>query len=124
MIAIGSCIGTGLLIGCGKILHTGGPLALVLSFTLVGIALAIMMQGLGELAVVLPVTGGVTDYATRFFNDSLGFAISWQYWLAWVAIFGAEASAFSVSISSHPIFRALRELGMRRFLTRILHYSF
>lgn len=97
MIAIGSCIGTGLLIGCGKVLHTGGPLSLVLSFALVGVALAIMMQGLGELAVVLPVSGGVTDYATRFFNDSLGFAVGWQYWLAWVAIFGAEASAFSVS---------------------------
>ncbi|KAK6385569.1 hypothetical protein LTS17_001138 [Exophiala oligosperma] len=98
MIAIGSCIGTGLLIGCGKVLHTGGPLSLVLSFALVGVALAIMMQGLGELAVVLPVSGGVTDYATRFFNDSLGFAVGWQYWLAWVAIFGAEASAFSLLI--------------------------
>lgn len=76
---VGSCIGTGLLIGSGKVLHTGGPLSLVLSFFLVGLSLAIMMQSLGEISVILPVGGGCTDYAMRFFDDSLGFAVGWQY---------------------------------------------
>ena len=98
MIAIGSNIGTGLFIGSGKALHTGGPLALVLAFTLIGVTLVIMMQCLGEMAVVLPVSGSFTRYATRFYDPALGFAMGWQYWLCWVSVFGAESAAFVVSI--------------------------
>lgn len=60
-------------------LHTGGPLALVLGFILVAFVLSVMMQCLGEMAVVLPTSGSFTRYATRFFDPSLGFAIvSWS----------------------------------------------
>lgn len=97
MIAIGSNIGTGLFIGSGKALYTGGPFSLVMAFVLIAIVLTIMMQCLGEMAVVLPVSGSFTRYATRFYDPALGFAMGWQYWLAWVAVFGAEASAFNVS---------------------------
>lgn len=100
MIAIGSNIGTGLFVGSGSILHTGGPLALVLAFILIAISLTIMMQCLGEMAVVLPVSGSFTRYATRFYDPALGFAMGWQYWLAWVAVFGAESSAFVVGATS------------------------
>ncbi|KAB8356667.1 hypothetical protein FH972_024244 [Carpinus fangiana] len=127
MIAIGSCIGTGLFIGSGKSLHAGGPLALVMGFILISVALTSMVQCLGEISVVIPVSGAFTRYATRFFDKSLGFAIGWQYWcvpffffssgrlnrerervaktntkrkrLAWVAVFGAEASAFVILIN-------------------------
>jgi amino acid transporter len=94
MIAIGSNIGTGLFIGSGQALGNGGPLSLVVAFLLIGISLTIMMQCLGEMAVVLPVSGSFTRYATRFYDPALGFAMGWQYWLAWVAVFGTEASAF------------------------------
>lgn len=46
------------------------------------------------MCTLIPVSGSFTRYATRFFDSSLGFAIGWQYWLAWVAVFGAESSAF------------------------------
>lgn len=80
MIAIGSNVGTGLFIGSGKALHTGGPFALVLAFALIAMSLSIMMQSLGEMAVIFPVSGSFTRYATRFFDESLGFAMGWQYW--------------------------------------------
>ncbi|KAI9888394.1 MAG: hypothetical protein M1814_000510 [Vezdaea aestivalis] len=99
MIAIGSNIGTGLFIGSGKALHTGGPLSLVLAFLLIGISLTIMMQCLGEMSVVLPVSGSFTRYATRFIDPALGFALGWQYWLAWVSVFASEASAFVLLIN-------------------------
>ncbi|KAI9809034.1 MAG: hypothetical protein M1825_002323 [Sarcosagium campestre] len=99
MIAIGSNIGTGLFIGSGKALHTGGPLALVMAFLLIAIVLTIMMQCLGEMAVLIPVSGSFTRYATRFYDPALGFAMGWQYWLAWVAVFGAESSAFVLLIN-------------------------
>ena len=57
-----------------------------------------MMQGLGEMAAVIPVSGSFTRYATRFYDDSLGFAIGWQYWLGWVSVFGAESAAFNLLI--------------------------
>ncbi|KAL1616870.1 hypothetical protein SLS56_011238 [Neofusicoccum ribis] len=99
MIAIGSNIGTGLFIGSGKGLHNGGPLSLIMGFVLMSMVLTIMMQCLAEMAVVLPVSGSFTRYATRFFDRSLGFAVGWQYWLCWIAVFGAESSAFVVLIN-------------------------
>ena len=61
-------------------LHTGGPLALINGFVLVAASLSIMMQCLGEMAVVLPISGSFTRYAARFFDPALGFAVGWQYW--------------------------------------------
>lgn len=60
--------------------------------------MTIMMQCLGEMAVVIPVSGSFTRYVTRFYDPSLGFAMGWQYWLAWVSVFGAEAAAFRILI--------------------------
>ena len=80
MIAIGSNIGTGLFIGSGKSLATGGPLGLVLGFVLISIALPLMMHCLGEMSCLLPISGAFTRYASRFYDRSLGFAIGWQYW--------------------------------------------
>ncbi|KAI9774234.1 MAG: hypothetical protein M1835_006057 [Candelina submexicana] len=116
MIAIGSNIGTGLFIGSGKALHTGGPLSLVLGFLLIGISLTIMMQCLGEMAVVLPVSGSFTRYATRFYDPALGFAMGWQYWLCWVAVFGAESSAFVLLINFWNESKALTPLWITIFL--------
>ncbi|KAI9811008.1 MAG: hypothetical protein M1832_001085 [Thelocarpon impressellum] len=116
MIAIGSNIGTGLFIGSGKALHTGGPLSLVLAFVLIAICLTIMMQCLGEMAVVLPVSGSFTRYASRFYDPALGFAMGWQYWLAWVAVFGAEASAFVLLINFWNSNKSLTALWITIFL--------
>ena len=57
MIAIGGAIGTGLFIGSGSALATGGPLALLLGFGIVGIMLFCVIHALGELAVVFPIAG-------------------------------------------------------------------
>lgn len=105
MIAIGGNIGTGLFVGSGKALHTGGPLALVVGFIMVSTSLTMMMQCLGEMSVIFPIP--FTRYASRFIDPALGFAVGWQYWLCWVSIFGAESSAFVVRASDtlcgHPL---------------------
>ena len=49
MIAIGGSIGTGLFVGSGKALATGGPASLLLAFTLTGSMLYCTVQALGEL---------------------------------------------------------------------------
>ena len=98
MIAIGSNIGTGLFIGSGAALQRGGPAALIAAFLLIGITLFIMMQALGEMAVIFPVSGSFTRYATRFIDPALGFAMGWQYWLCWVSVFAAEATAANILV--------------------------
>jgi amino acid transporter len=53
MIAIGGAIGAGLFVGTGGALNTGGPASLVICFIIIGIMMLMMMQALGELAVLV-----------------------------------------------------------------------
>jgi hypothetical protein len=57
MIAIGGAIGTGLFIGSGSALATGGPAALMIGFGIVGVMLFCVIHALGELAVMFPIAG-------------------------------------------------------------------
>lgn len=57
MIAIGGAIGTGLFVGSGSALATGGPAALMIGFGLIGIMLFCVVHALGELAVMFPIAG-------------------------------------------------------------------
>ncbi len=47
-------------------------------------------QSLGKLATLIPVTGSFTDYAERFVDDSLAFALGWAYWYLWVTVSRTE----------------------------------
>lgn len=57
MIAIGGAIGTGLFVGSGSALATGGPAALMIAFGLIGGMLFCVVHALGELAVLFPISG-------------------------------------------------------------------
>jgi hypothetical protein len=57
MIAIGGSIGTGLFIGSGSALASGGPAALMIDFGIIGIMLFCVIHALGELAVLFPISG-------------------------------------------------------------------
>ena len=57
MIAIGGSIGTGLFIGSGSALASGGPAALMIDFGIIGVMLFCVIHALGELAVLFPISG-------------------------------------------------------------------
>lgn len=78
MIAIGGSIGTGLFVGSGQALATGGPASLVLSFVLTGLMLYCTVHALGEMAVLFPVAGSFSAYSTRFLDPAWGFAMGWK----------------------------------------------
>lgn len=80
MIAIGGTIGTGLFLGTGKSLATGGPASILLAYTIVGAIVFVTMLSLGEMAAYVPVAGSFCTYAGRFVDDGLGFALTWNYW--------------------------------------------
>lgn len=77
MIAIGGAIGTGLFVASGKALEAGGPASLLIAYATVGTMLYCTCQALGELAVIFPITGSFSSWATRFLDPSWGFAMGW-----------------------------------------------
>ena len=51
MIAIGGSIGAGLFVGSGGALATGGPAALLIDFSIIGLMMFMVVYALGELAI-------------------------------------------------------------------------
>lgn len=70
--------GTGLFIGSGSALATGGPASLLLAYVLVGFVIFCTIQALGEMAVLYPVAGSFNAFATRFMDPAWGFAMGWK----------------------------------------------
>ncbi|KAI9899827.1 hypothetical protein N3K66_006288 [Trichothecium roseum] len=81
MIAIGGTIGTGLFLGTGKSLATGGPASMLICYAIVGAIVFLTMLSLGEMAAFVPVAGSFCTFAGRFVDDAFGFALTWNYWL-------------------------------------------
>lgn len=63
MIAIGGTIGTGLFLGTGKSLATGGPASMLLSYVICGGIIFVTMLCLGEMSAFIPVSGSFCSYA-------------------------------------------------------------
>ncbi|KAH8647643.1 amino acid permease/ SLC12A domain-containing protein [Xylariales sp. PMI_506] len=80
MIAIGGTIGTGLFLGSGKSLATGGPASVLIAYAIVGGIVYTTMLSLGEMAAFIPVAGSFCTFAGRFVDDAFGFAMTWNYW--------------------------------------------
>lgn len=80
MIAIGGTIGTGLFLGTGKSLATGGPASILIAYLIVGCIVFMTMLSLGEMAAFIPVAGSFCTFAGRFVDDAFGFALTWNYW--------------------------------------------
>src|SRR5579862_5575172 len=99
MIAIGGSIGTGLFIGSGSALATGGPLALLLDFGIVGVMLFCVVHALGELAVLFPIAGSFSVYSTRFIDPAWGFSMGWNYAMQWLVVLPLELTAAGITIS-------------------------
>lgn len=71
---------TGLFLGTGKALATGGPASLLICYAIVGGIVFVTMLSLGEMAAYVPVAGSFCTFAGRYVDDALGFALTWNYW--------------------------------------------
>lgn len=98
MIAIGSSIGTGLFVGSGGALRDGGPGGLIIAWTIISTGVFATIQGLGELSVALPVSGGFNIYATRFIEPAVGFAVGWNYFMQFFVLLPLELVAASITV--------------------------
>lgn len=98
MIAIGGSIGTGLFIGSGKALALGGPLALIIGWTIAGTQMVGTIHGLGEITVRFPVVGAFADYGTRFLEPSISFVVVLIYVLQWCFVLPLEIIAAAMTV--------------------------
>src|SRR5271156_126479 len=98
MIALGGVVGAGLFVGSGVVIKAAGPAA-ILSFTITGLLVVLVMRMLGEMAVALPAVGSFYEYARLAWSDRpalgelAGFLTGWMYWYFWVIVVALEAVA-------------------------------
>ncbi|KAI4862477.1 proline-specific permease [Hypoxylon rubiginosum] len=78
MIGIAGAIGTGLFLGLGGAIQTGGPLGALLGYAVVGLVVCSVTFALGEVAALLPVTGSFVRHAEFLADPALGFAVGWN----------------------------------------------
>ncbi|VEU24063.1 DEKNAAC105090 [Brettanomyces naardenensis] len=98
MIAIGGAIGTGLFVGSGSALSTGGPGSLIIAYFLIGSMIFATVQALGELSVAFPVAGSFLSLCSRFVSPAFGFVIAWNYAMQWLIVMPLELVAASLTI--------------------------
>ncbi|KAJ5177176.1 Amino acid/polyamine transporter I [Penicillium canariense] len=99
IITIGSAIGTGLMVGSGRALAMSGPAAIMISYTLVGFAVFLVLCALGEVAAWLPKPCTVADQAFRFCDPALGFSLGWIYWLKYAIVTPNQLTAAALVIT-------------------------
>jgi amino acid transporter len=69
-----------------------------MAFSIVGGMLYCTCQALGELAVMYPIAGSFSAWATRFLDPSWGFAMGWNYALQWLTVLPLEIIAASLTL--------------------------
>lgn len=97
MIAIGSAIGTGLLLGTGSRLQDAGPFLAVL-YLICGFFGYIILRSLGELIVYRPSSGSFVSYAREFYGEKTAFVTGWLYWGNWAMTLVADGTAVAIYI--------------------------
>ncbi|ODV78641.1 general amino acid permease [Suhomyces tanzawaensis NRRL Y-17324] len=98
MISIGSSIGTGLFVGSGSALHTGGPAGIMIGWFIMATGVFATMQGLGELSITFPVSGSFNVFASRFIEPAVGFAVGWNYFMQFFVLLPLELVAGSITV--------------------------
>ncbi|ORY78860.1 APC amino acid permease [Leucosporidium creatinivorum] len=98
MIAVGGSIGTGLFIGTGQALRNGGPLGILIAWSLIGVMLINVTQCLGEMCIMYPVSGGFYTLAIRFLDEGFGVSLGYNYLLQWTVTLPVELTAAGITV--------------------------
>ncbi|KAK7409354.1 hypothetical protein QQX98_008479 [Neonectria punicea] len=96
MLGIAGAIGTGLFLGLGGAVQTGGPLGALLGYATVGLVVCAVQFALGEVTALLPVTGAFVRHAEFLVDPAWGFAIGWNLVYGNVLSIPSEITAICV----------------------------
>ncbi|WP_294184484.1 amino acid permease [uncultured Clostridium sp.] len=97
LIALGGAIGVGLFLGSATTIQAAGP-AILLVYTISGLAMFVIMRALGEIATSYPVSGSFSAYANEFIGPLAGYMTGWTYWFMWIVTCMAEITAVGVYV--------------------------
>lgn len=103
MITINGTLGTGLYWRGGQILELGGPLAVLLSFLLVGLLAWAVMQCITEMLCIWPIPGALNVYVSEFVDMELGIAIGLTYWFTYACSFSALVATSAAELVFWPV---------------------
>ncbi|KAF8315133.1 hypothetical protein DL93DRAFT_922105 [Clavulina sp. PMI_390] len=101
MISIGGVIGTGVFLGIAQSLYTGGPLGLLLGYSIVGTVVYSVVISVAEIVAWLPGVGGIVRLAGLYVDDAFGFAMGWNAWFNWAVVLPAEITAATVLMNDY-----------------------
>lgn len=99
LIAIGGSIGTGLFVTIGSGLAKGGPLSLLLAFTIYCCFMGLVNNSMAEMAVLMPVSGGFVRMAGQWVDEALGFMVGWNLFFYEALLIPFEITALGVVLS-------------------------
>lgn len=84
MITISGVLGVGLYLRSGSILRIGGPAAVLISFSAMGLLAWLVMQCIGEFLAIWPVASALVEFVGTFVDEDLGTTVGIAYW--WVPL--------------------------------------
>lgn len=91
IIAASGGLGTGLLVGAADKLRVGGPLAVLIAYSVVGLLCICVLNSVGELSVAYTdLDGGFNEWYRKFLDDSVAFVLGWLYYLQWTIAISLE----------------------------------
>ena len=95
LIALGGIIGSCYFLGTGAVLSQVGPAAF-LAYMLGGLIVYLTMICMGELAVMIPISGSFVTYAADFISPTFACGAGWSYWINWVIYIPSECVAAGI----------------------------
>ncbi|VEU19530.1 DEKNAAC100312 [Brettanomyces naardenensis] len=99
LIAIGGTIGVSLFVNIGTSLKEGGPLSLLLGFTLWCVPILEITSCCAEMVCYLPIRGApFCIFADRFVDEAFGVMASWNFWVLECALIPFELTLFNTLI--------------------------
>lgn len=99
LLAIGGTIGTALFVNIGNGLKDGGPLSLLLGWSLYSGLLALINNGITEMTVLHPVAGGFVRLAGKWVDSAFGFMAGWNFFFYEALGVPFEITAVSIVLS-------------------------
>lgn len=100
LIAMSTGLGTGLLVAAGAKLRTAGPLFLLVAYAIVGYLMLVpTMYSVSELSVAYnSISGGFNGYYRKFMDESIAFALGWNYCIQWMTVIALELVTAAMTI--------------------------
>lgn len=80
MITISGVLGVGLYVRSGTVLRFACPAAVLIAFAVMGLLAWLVMQCIGEMLALWPISGALVEYVGVFVDRELGTAVGIAYW--------------------------------------------